>query len=153
MVDGCSMVRSRLVVDGSWVVRSRGRYFSTADRGLFSSMVYNWPHSDVHVIVVTDGSRILGLGDLGVHGMGIPIGKLALYVAAGGIAPHRVLELRPGGRQLALVLGIEPCWETSVRLFRFEYGPPLQRQWASAVAVVAASSAKPTPARCGSSSG
>jgi len=73
--------------------RSRGMFFSRHDRGVMSSMVYNWPHSDVHVIVVTDGSRILGLGDLGVHGMGIPIGKLALYCAAGGIAPHRVLPV------------------------------------------------------------
>jgi len=78
---------------GSQYKRSRGMYFSKNDRGQFSSMVWNWPHSDVHVIVVTDGSRILGLGDLGVNGMGIPIGKLALYCAAGGIAPHRVLPV------------------------------------------------------------
>jgi malate dehydrogenase (oxaloacetate-decarboxylating)(NADP+) len=78
---------------GRQFFRARGMYFTREDRGHFSSMVYNWPHDDVHVIVVTDGSRILGLGDLGAHGMGIPIGKLALYCGAGGIAPHRVLPV------------------------------------------------------------
>jgi malate dehydrogenase (oxaloacetate-decarboxylating)(NADP+) len=73
--------------------RARGMFFSRHDVGHMASMVHNWPHERVDVIVVTDGSRILGLGDLGVHGMGIPIGKLALYCAAGGIAPHRVLPV------------------------------------------------------------
>ena len=78
---------------GSHFRRPRGMYFTAADRGHFSTMVQNWPHDDVHVIVVTDGSRILGLGDLGCNGMGISIGKLALYCACGGIAPHRVLPV------------------------------------------------------------
>ncbi|KAI8063452.1 hypothetical protein BC940DRAFT_307242 [Gongronella butleri] len=73
--------------------RSRGMYFSTQDRGAMSAMVYNWPHDEVDVIVVTDGSRVLGLGDLGANGMQIPIGKLSLYVAAGGIRPRAVLPV------------------------------------------------------------
>ncbi|ORX47454.1 hypothetical protein DM01DRAFT_1327009 [Hesseltinella vesiculosa] len=73
--------------------RSRGMYFSTQDRGSMSAMVYNWPHEEVDVIVVTDGSRVLGLGDLGCNGMQIPIGKLSLYVAAGGIRPRAVLPV------------------------------------------------------------
>lgn len=58
--------------------RSRGMYFSSQDRGAMSAMVHNWPHDEVDVIVVTDGSRVLGLGDLGANGMQIPIGKLSL---------------------------------------------------------------------------
>ncbi|KAI8639731.1 malic enzyme [Parasitella parasitica] len=73
--------------------RSRGMYFSSQDRGQMSAMVYNWPHDQVDVIVVTDGSRVLGLGDLGANGMQIPIGKLSLYVAAGGIRPRAVLPV------------------------------------------------------------
>ncbi|KAB8653871.1 hypothetical protein FH972_026169 [Carpinus fangiana] len=70
--------------------RPRGMYFSAVDRGEMMSMVYNWPADQVDMIVVTDGSRILGLGDLGVQGIGIAIGKLDLYVAAAGINPQRV---------------------------------------------------------------
>ena len=73
--------------------RPRGMYFTEEDRGNMAGMVYNWPSKNVSVIVVTDGSRVLGLGDLGANGMGIPIGKLSLYCAAGGIAPHRVLPV------------------------------------------------------------
>lgn len=60
--------------------RSRGMYFSSQDRGAMSAMVHNWPHDEVDVIVVTDGSRVLGLGDLGANGMQIPIGKLSLVM-------------------------------------------------------------------------
>lgn len=67
--------------------------FTPDDRGCMSIMMQNWPHRSCQVVVATDGSRILGLGDLGANGMGIPIGKLALYCGCGGIAPHRVLPV------------------------------------------------------------
>ncbi|CAM9795216.1 unnamed protein product [Pylaiella littoralis] len=70
---------------------ARGMYFSAKDRGHMVSIAYNWPSHHVDAIVVTDGSRILGLGDLGMNGMGISIGKLDLYVAAAGFHPARVL--------------------------------------------------------------
>merc|ERR1719232_1675404 len=73
--------------------RPRGLYISADDKGEMASMVYNWEHDDVDAVVVTDGSRVLGLGDLGIGGLGISIGKLDLYVAAGGFHPKRVLPV------------------------------------------------------------
>jgi len=67
-----------------------GMYFSREDKGYFREIVNNWKN-DVDIIVVTDGSRILGLGDLGANGMGIPLGKISLYVAAGGFHPDKSL--------------------------------------------------------------
>jgi len=73
--------------------RSRGMYFCRHDRNEMASMVYNWDSDEVDAVVVTDGSRVLGLGDLGLGGLGISIGKLDLYVAAGGFHPRRVLPV------------------------------------------------------------
>ena len=120
----------------------RGFYVTPADRGSIYELLGNWPEDDVRVIVVTDGERILGLGDLGANGMGIPIGKLALYSALADINPAQcmpvLLDVGTNNRELRsdpLYLGVNAkrlSGEPYIALVD-EFVEAVQKRWPKAL--------------------
>ena len=118
--------------------RPRGLYITAHERGHVRAVLRRWPQGNIGIIVVTDGGRILGLGDLGANGMGIPIGKLALYAACGGLDPARCFPSRsmwaPTPSPCAAIPSISgcgsrgcaarpttSCWKSSWRPFRTSF--------------------------------
>ncbi|KAF3927244.1 hypothetical protein ABW20_dc0107897 [Dactylellina cionopaga] len=121
---------------------SSGLYLSWEERGNLAEVIGNWPEKEVDITVITDGSRILGLGDLGVGGIGISIGKLALYTACAGIHPTKtlpiVIDLGTDNERLLndeLYLGskMKRLGEKDMMKFLDEVMIELKRRWPSII--------------------